>query len=102
MESFNFAGSREIIRPFENLKGQRAIVQAYVNSDRCSYTHPELAFWDRIPEELSSKIAYYYYNNHPHIKYILYMYALMVRRCDLDFARQEVGLDSKNPAFIQM
>ncbi|CAD8127197.1 unnamed protein product [Paramecium sonneborni] len=102
VESFNFGGSREIARPFESLKSQRAIVQAYCNSDRCSFTHPELAYWDRVPEELINKIATYYYNNHPHMKYMLYMYALMARRCDLDFAKQEVGLDSSNPYFQAM
>ncbi|CAD8047946.1 unnamed protein product [Paramecium sonneborni] len=102
VESFNFGGSREIAKPFENLKNQRAIVQAYCNSDRCSFTHPELAYWDRVPEELINKIATYYYNNHPHMKYLLFMYALMVRRCDLDFAKQEVGLDSSNSCFLAM
>ena len=99
VESFNFGGSREIAKPFESLKNQRAIVQAYCNSDRCSFTHPELAYWDRVPEDLINKIATYYYNNHPHMKYMLYMLALMVRRCDLDFAKQEVGLDATNPYF---
>ncbi|CAK56127.1 unnamed protein product (macronuclear) [Paramecium tetraurelia] len=102
VESFNFGGSRETAKPFENLKNQRAIVQAYCNSDRCSFTHPELAYWDRVPEELVNKIATYYYNNHPHMKYLLYMYALMVRRCNLDFAKQEVGLDSSNPCYQAM
>lgn len=36
------------------------------------------------------------------MKYLLFMYALMVRRCDLDFAKQEVGLDSSNSCFLAM
>jgi hypothetical protein len=35
-------------------------------------------------------IAKTYYSNNPHFKYILYMYGLMVKRFDLDFAKLEV------------
>ncbi|CAD8187321.1 unnamed protein product [Paramecium pentaurelia] len=86
VESFNFAGNL--------LK-----VQAYFNSDRYSFTHPQLAYWDRVPEELIYKIATYFQNNHPQKKYMLYIQALMGRRCDQDFSKQEVGLDSTNPYF---
>jgi hypothetical protein len=90
VESFNFGGSRELSKPLLKLKSQRAIVQAYVNSDRCSFTHPELAFWDKVPDYMYSKLANYYYQNNPHVKYLLYVYALMIRRSDLEFATQEV------------
>ena len=90
VESFDFAGSRELSKPLVQLKGQRAIVQAYVNSDRCSFTHPELAFWNKVPADMLHQLANYYYENNPHVKYILYLYALMIRRCDLEFAVQEV------------
>jgi hypothetical protein len=46
-----------------------------------------LAYWDRVPETLVHQLAHYYYQNNPHMKYILYMLALMVRRCDLEFAK---------------
>jgi hypothetical protein len=36
-------------------------------------------------------IAKTYYSNNPHFKYILYMYGLMVKRFDLDFAKLEVN-----------
>ena len=36
-------------------------------------------------------IAKNYYSNNPHFKYILYMYGLMVKRFDLDFAKLEVN-----------
>ncbi|CAD8117606.1 unnamed protein product [Paramecium primaurelia] len=74
-------------------------VQAYFNSDRYSFTHPQLTYWDRVPEELIYKIATYFQNNHPQKKYMLYIQALMGIRCDLDFSKQEVGLDSTNPYF---
>ena len=77
MDSFKFSGSRESNKPLEKVKDQRAIVQAFINSDRCSHTHPELAFWDRVPEQMIHKLATYYYENNPHLKYILYMYGLM-------------------------
>ena len=44
-------------------------------------------------------MAGYYYENNPHLKYILYMYGLMVRRFDLEFAKQEIGLDSNSVIF---
>jgi hypothetical protein len=84
------------------VKDERAIVQAYVNSDRCSFTHPELCFWDRVNESMILNIAKTYYSNNPHFKYILYMYGLMVKRFDLDFAKLELGVDQNNPFFIHM
>ncbi|CAD8118163.1 unnamed protein product [Paramecium primaurelia] len=46
VEPFNFAVSHEIAKPFESRMNQQAIVQAYCNSDRCYFTHPELAYFD--------------------------------------------------------
>ena len=96
VESFNYAGSRELSKPFTNVKNQRAIVQAYVNSDRNSFTHPELSFWDRISEKQIQQIAKYYYENNPHITYLLYNYMYMLVRFDLQFGQEYVGLDSNS------
>ncbi|CAD8136144.1 unnamed protein product [Paramecium pentaurelia] len=94
VESFNFGGSRETAKAFENLKNQRAIVQAYCNSDRCSFTNPELAYWDRVPYILLQLSSSYEI-------FTLYVCS-MVRRSYLDFAKKEVGLDSSNPYFQAM
>lgn len=99
VESFNYGGSRELKKPFEFVKKQRAIVQAYINSDRCSLTHPELAFWDRLDDSLISKISKYYYEDNPHFKYILYNYAFMLKRFDLDFARDNLNIDENSQVF---
>lgn len=99
VESFTFAGSREMGKPLEKVKKQRAIVQAYINSDRCSFTHPELAFWDRLNEEMIKKMAKYYYDDNKHFKYILYNYGFMIERYNLEFAKQEVGLNHKSNIF---
>jgi hypothetical protein len=98
-ESFNYAGSREMSKPLENVKKQRAIVQAYINSDRCSFTHPELAYWDRLDESLIRNMSKFYYDNNPHFKLILYNYAFMCKRFDLDFAREEVGFKEDNSVY---
>ena len=45
------------------------------------------------------QIADYYYQNNPHFKYILYMFGLTAKRFDLDFASQELNMDTKNPYF---
>jgi hypothetical protein len=100
VETFNFAGSRELGKPLNNVKGQRAIVQAYINSDRCSFTHPELAFWDKLNDHQIAIMARYYYDNHPHFKYMIHMYAYMCKRFDLELAVSEVGLDYNNPTFL--
>jgi hypothetical protein len=102
VESYDYAGSRSKTKKFVTVKDERAIVQAYVNSDRCSFTHPELCFWDRVNESMILNIAKTYYSNNPHFKYILYMYGLMVKRFDLDFAKLELGVDQNNPFFIHM
>lgn len=99
VDSFNFGGSREIGKPLENVKASRAIVQAYINSDRCSFIHPELAYWDRLDETMIRKIAKYYYDNNHHFKYILYNYGFMISRFDLEFAQEELGLDKNNEVF---
>lgn len=98
-ETFNYAGSRELGKPLENVKKQRAIVQAYINSDRCSFTHPELAFWDRLDESLIRKMSKFYYDNNVHFRYVLYMYGFMIKRFDLDFAKEEVGFSENSEIF---
>ena len=95
-ESFNFAGSREKAKNLTIVKNERAIVQAYINSDRCSFTHPELAYWNRVNNEMIMRMAKFYYENNPHFNYILYMYAFMIKRFDLDFAKDEIGVDTEN------
>jgi hypothetical protein len=97
VESFNYGGSRELSKPLINVKSQRAIVQAYINSDRCSFTHPELAFWDKLNDNDIARMARYYYDNHPHFKYMLHMYAYMCKRFNLELAVSEVGLNDYNP-----
>ena len=102
VESFSYGGSKEIHIPFENMTQQKAITRAYVFSDRCSFTHPELAYWDRLDEQLIKKIAKYYYDNNRHFKYVLYNYAFMIKRFDIEFAKAEIGLDENNPALQAM
>ena len=97
-ESYNFSGSKEIIGPFSNIKKESAIVQAYINSDRCSCIHPELAFWNNLTEIQIKKMAKYYYQNNPHFKYIIFMYAYIVRRYDLEFAAANI-FDKNDPIF---
>jgi hypothetical protein len=99
VESFNYAGSRELSKPFENVKKQRAIVQAYINSDRCSFSHPELAFWDRLDEVLIKKMSKYYYEDNIHFKYVLYNYGFMIKRFDLYFAREELGFNENSEIY---
>lgn len=82
-----------------NIKNERAIVQAYVNSDRCSFTHPELCFWDKIDEAMLQKMSKYYYQNNPHFKYILYMLGLIEKRYDLSFGVSELNLDKNSSYF---
>jgi hypothetical protein len=96
VETFNYGGSRELSKPLTNVKNQRAIVQAYINSDRCSFTHPELAYWDKLSDNDIARMARFYYDNHPHFKYMIHMYAYMCRRFDLNLAVSEVGLDDNN------
>jgi hypothetical protein len=96
VETFNYAGSRELGKPLENVKKQRAIVQAYINSDRCSFTHPELAYWDRLDASLIRKFSKYYYENNPHFKYLLLNYSFMIKKFDLEFAKESVNrIDNK-------
>ena len=40
------------------------------------------------------------YDNNRHFKYVLLNYGFMLKRFDLKFAKSEVGLDEKNPVFI--
>ena len=96
---FNFAGSRDLGKEIKEVKKSRAIIQAYINSDRCSFTHPELAYWDKVDENHMRKIFEYYYNNNPHFLYILYNYAFMVRRFNLEFAANYAGMDTNNKYF---
>jgi hypothetical protein len=99
-ENFDYAGYEDAPISFDSIKDQSGIVESYVYSDRCSFTHPELAFWDRLDENLIKKMAKTYYDNNRHFKFILYTYAFMLKRSDLEFARSEVGLDQNNPVFI--
>lgn len=99
VDNFNYAGSREVNKPLENVKSSRAIVQAYINSDRCSFVHPELGYWDRLDEEMIRKMSKYYYDNNRHFKYILYNYGFMISRFDLAFAQEELGYDKQNEIF---
>jgi len=99
VELYNYSGSKDHGKDLFSVKAEKAIVQAYINSDRCSYMHPELAFWDRVPENLKKKIIKYYYDNNRHFKYVLFVYAFMVKRFDLEFAIQEVGIDFNNKYF---
>lgn len=96
VDSYNYAGSREMGKPLENVKDSRAIVQAYIHSDRCSFTHPELCFWDQLDERMIRKMAQHYYDNNRHFKYILFNYGFMISRFDLEFAQEELGLDKNN------
>ena len=98
-DTFNYSGSREMLKPLIKVKNQRAIVQAYINSDRCSFTHPELAFWEKLNENQIAEIARFYHDNNQHIKYMLYMYIFMVQRYDLEFAVNEVGIDTNNEIY---
>ena len=98
-DSFNFSGSRDLKKPLTKVKAQRAIPQAYINSDRCSFTHPELAFWDRLNENQIAEMATFYHDNNPHFKYMLYVYIYMIKRFDLEFAVCEVGMDAENEVF---
>ena len=99
VETFDYAGSEDKKISLTNVKETNPIVQAYIFSDRCSFTHPELAYWDRLDENLIKKMAKNYYDNNRHFKYILYNYAFMLKRYDLEFAKCEVGLDETNKAF---
>lgn len=99
VHSFNFSGSRDLNKPLVKVKAQRAIVQAYINSDRCSFTHPELSFWERLNENNIAAMANFYHEDNPHLKYMLYMYILMIKRYDLEFAASEVGIDSNSEVF---
>ncbi len=96
---FNFSGSRELGKEIKSVKNSRAIIQAYINSDRCSFMHPELAYWDKVDEEYLRKILQYYYDNNPHFIYILYNYAFMIRRFNLDFAANYAMMDRNNKYF---
>jgi DNA-binding ferritin-like protein (Dps family) len=103
VENFDYAGSEDksIVINSENnsIQNLSPIVQSYIFSDRCSFTHPELAFWDRLDENLIKKMAKNYYDNNRHIKYILYNYAFMLKRFDLEFAQFEVGFEESNGVF---
>ena len=99
VDSFTFCGSRELGKEILSVKNTRAIVQAYINSDRLSYCHPELAFWDKVEPYFQKKITQYYYENNQHFIYLLYNYAFMIRRFDLDFAAENILLDEKNEYF---
>lgn len=98
-ESFNYAGSREKGKNLINVKNERAIVQAYINSDRCSFTHPELAYWDRVNNDMIRKMAKFYYENNPHFNYVLFMYAFMIKRFNLEFAKDEIGVDTDSISY---
>jgi len=99
VELYDYSGSKDVTKPLAAVKAEKAVVQAYINSDRCSYMHPEFAYWDRVPEKLKKKIIKYYYDNNRHFKYVLFVYAFMVKRFDLEFAIQEVGVDASNKYF---
>lgn len=99
VELYNYSGAKDTEKPLENVKVENAIVQAYINSDRCSFMHPEFAYWDRLTDNLRKKIIKYYYDNNRHFKYILFVYAFMIRRFDLEFAIREVGIDVNNKYF---
>lgn len=96
VDFFNYAGSRELGKEITNVKNSRAIIQAFINSDRCSFTHPELAYWDKISQYHLRKITQYYYDNNPHFIYILYNYAFMIRRYNLEFAADYAKMDTNN------
>ena len=99
VESFNYCGSRELSRPLTAVKKQRAIVQAYINSDRNSFTHPELAFWENVTETQIKKLASFYYDRNPHVSYLLLNYMYMIMRFDLEFGKNYVGLDTSSVIF---
>jgi len=99
VDSFNFAGSRELGKEILSVKKTRAIVQAYINSDRLSYCHPELAYWDEVGHYHQRKITQNYYENNQHFIYLLYNYAFMIRRYNLDFAAENILLDQNNKYF---
>eukprot|EP00340_Litonotus_pictus_P005835 CAMPEP_0170523182 /NCGR_PEP_ID=MMETSP0209-20121228/8611_1 /TAXON_ID=665100 ORGANISM="Litonotus pictus, Strain P1" /NCGR_SAMPLE_ID=MMETSP0209 /ASSEMBLY_ACC=CAM_ASM_000301 /LENGTH=726 /DNA_ID=CAMNT_0010811129 /DNA_START=418 /DNA_END=2601 /DNA_ORIENTATION=- len=96
---YDYAGSRELGKKLVEVKKTRAIVQAYINSDRCSYCHPELAFWDQLSTEQIQQIIRYYFSNNSHLKYVLYNLGFMVRRFDLDFAVSYAKMDPNNKYF---
>lgn len=95
-EMYNYSGSKDKETPLERITNERAVVQAYINSDRCSYLHHELAYWDRVTNELNQKIIKYYYENNPHFKYVLSNYAFMLRRLDASIGIKELGIDTNN------
>jgi hypothetical protein len=99
VDSFNFAGSRDMGKELLSVKKTRAIIQAYINSDRLSYCHPELAYWDKVGHFHQRKITQNYYENNQHFIYLLYNYAFMIRRYDLDFAAENALLDKNNKYF---
>jgi len=96
---FNYSGSRELGKEITSVKNSRAIIQAYINSDRCSFLHPELAYWDKVGQTHLRKITQYYYNNNPHFIYILYNYAFMIKRFNLEFAAKYALMDKNNKYF---
>lgn len=99
VENFDYAGAEDVPVSFDNVKEQSPIVQAYIFSDRCSFSHPELAFWDKVDENLIKRMAKTYYDNNRHFKYILYYFGFLLKRFDLEFAKSEVGMDEKNQVF---
>jgi hypothetical protein len=102
VDLYNYSGSKVNTKPMEYIKKEKSVVQAYILSDRCSNLHPELAYWDRVTEELQKKIIFYYYNNNRHFKYVLSVYAFMIKRFDIELAIQELGLDSENEYIKQL
>lgn len=99
VDLYDYAGSRELSKKLINVKSTRAIVQAYINSDRCSYSHPELSFWDKLSPEQIKEITRYYYENNKHFIYILYNLGFLIRRFDLDFASKAAKLDTSNECY---
>lgn len=96
IDLYDYSGAKENLKPLEDVNEEKAVVQAYLYSDRCTNLHWELAYWDRVTDNLQKKIIYYYYNNNRHFKYVLYVYAFMLKRFDVEFAIQELGVDSQD------
>ena len=99
VDLYDFAGSRELGKKLDKVKNCRAIVQAFINSDRCSYTHPELGFWNELTPEQIKNITKFYYDNNKHWKYILFNLGFMVKRYDLKISKNILGIDYNNNCF---
>lgn len=96
VDLYDYAGSRELGKKLVNVKSTRAIVQAYINSDRCSYTHPELAFWGNLSSSQIGILTKYYYENNKHFNYIISNLSFLLKRMDLNFGIEAIKLDGNN------